>query len=126
MSEKRPKVRSDVFPRRQSNWSLLWKIYHFSPLLCSFCMKCSLGISNFLESSLVFFSSVVFLSLHCSLRKDFLSLLALLLNSAFRWVYLSFSHLPFASLLFSAICKFPQTTTLPFCESFSWVSIYSQ
>ena len=26
-------------------------------------------------------------------------------NSAFRWVYLSFSPLPFAFLLFSAICK---------------------
>ena len=26
-------------------------------------------------------------------------------NSAFRWAYLSFSALPFASFLFSAICK---------------------
>ena len=35
----------------------------------------------------------------------FLSLLAILGNSAFKWVYLSFSPLPFTSLLFSAICK---------------------
>ena len=60
----------------------------------------------FLKSSLVFpillFSSV---SLHWSLRKAFLSLLAILWNSAFRWVYLSFSPLPFDSLLFTAICK---------------------
>ena len=48
------------------------------------------------------FSSI---SLHCSLRKAFLTLLAVLRNSAFRWIYLSFSLLPFASLLFSAICK---------------------
>ena len=39
------------------------------------------------------------------LRKAFLSLLAVLWNSAFRWVYLSFSLLPLASLLFTAICK---------------------
>ena len=60
----------------------------------------------FLKRSLVFpillFSSI---SLHWSLRKAFLSLLAILWRSAFRWVYISFSHLPFASLLFSAICK---------------------
>ena len=36
------------------------------------------------------------------------------------WVYLSLSPLPFASLLFSAICRLPQTTTWPFCISFPW------
>ena len=59
-----------------------------------------------LKKPLVFpillFSSI---SLHWSLRKAFLFLLAILWNSAFRWEYLSFSPLPFASLLFSAICK---------------------
>ena len=47
-----------------------------------------------------------FISLH-SLRKAFLkvSLLAILWNFAFRWVYLCFSPLPFTFLLFSAICK---------------------
>ena len=56
----------------------------------------------FLKRSLVFpillFS---FISLHWPLRKVFLSLLAILWKSAFRWVYLSFSPLPLASLLFS-------------------------
>ena len=60
----------------------------------------------FLKRSLVFplllFSSI---SLHWLLRKVFLSLLAILWNSAFKWVYLSFSPLPLASFLFSAICK---------------------
>ena len=60
----------------------------------------------FLKRSLVFhillFSSI---SLHWSLRNAFLSLLSLLWNSVFRWVYLSFSLLPFASLLFLGICK---------------------
>ena len=38
-------------------------------------------------------------------RKAFLSVLAILWNFAFKWVYLSFSPLPLPSLLFSAICK---------------------
>ena len=69
-------------------------------------MKCSLGISNFLGeiSSLshLLFSSIY---LHWLLRKAFLSLLAILWNSAFRWVYPFFSPLPFMSLHFTAICK---------------------
>ena len=40
-----------------------------------------------------------------TLRKAFLSFLAILWNSAFKQVYLSFSPLLFASLLFTAICK---------------------
>jgi len=46
-----------------------------------------------------------YISLCCSLRKAFLSLLAILWNSAFKCIYFSFSPLPFASLLFSVICK---------------------
>jgi len=69
-------------------------------------MKYSFGISNFLEEitsfSILLFSSI---SLHWSLRKALLSLLVILWNSAFKWVYISFSPLPFASLLFTAICK---------------------
>jgi len=83
--------------------------------------KWSLVSLIFLKRSLVFpillFSSI---SLHWSLRKAFLSLLAFLWNSAFRWIYLSFSLLPFTSLLFSAFIRPPQTTVLPFCISFSW------
>ena len=70
------------------------------------CMKCSLGISNFLEEIPSLSHFIVFLYfLHWSLRKAFLSLLAILWNSAFRCLYLSFSTLFFASLLFTAICK---------------------
>ena len=60
------------------------------------------------------------LSLHWSLRKAFLSLLAILWNSAFRWVYLSFSPLLFAYLLFTAICKASSDNHFAFCISFSW------
>ena len=60
----------------------------------------------FLRRSLVFpnllFSSI---SLRWSLRKAFLSLLAILWNSAFKWICLPFSPLLFISLLFTAICK---------------------
>ena len=67
------------------------------------CMKCSLGISNFLEEifslSHLLFSSI---SLHWLLRKAFLSLLALLWNYAFKWVYLSFA---FCFSSFTAIFK---------------------
>jgi len=61
---------------------------------------------GFLKRSLVFpilfFSSV---SSHWSLKKTFLSVLAILWSSAFKWVYFSFSSLPLVSLLCSAIFK---------------------
>ena len=59
-----------------------------------------------LKRSLVFpillFSSI---SLHWSWRNTFLSLFAILWNSLFKWVYLSFSPLHFTSFLFTATCK---------------------
>ena len=71
-----------------------------------FAWKVTLVSLIFLKRSLVFpillFSSI---SLHWSLKKAYLSLLAILWNSAFRSFYLSFSPLLFASLLFTAICK---------------------
>ena len=73
----------------------------------------------FLKTSLVFpiqlFSSI---SLHWSLRKAFLSLLAILWNSAFKWVYLSFSPLFFASLLFTAISKASSDSQFAFLNFF--------
>ena len=74
----------------------------------------------FLKRSLVFpillFSSI---SLHWLLKKAFLSLLALLWNSALKWVYLSFSSLPLVSLLFSAICKGSSQNHFAFLHFFS-------
>ena len=43
--------------------------------------------------------------LHCSLKKAFLSVLALLWNSAFSWVYFFLFPLLFTSLLSLATCK---------------------
>ena len=74
----------------------------------------------FLKRSLVFpillFSSI---SLHWSLRKTFLSLLAILWNSAFRCLYLSFSPLLFTSFLFTAICKALPDSHFTFFHFFS-------
>ena len=89
-------------------WYLLILLspYNLCLLLCPSLHEMSLSIAIFLKRSLVFliilFSSI---SMHWSLRKSFLSLLAILWNSAFEWVCLSFSPLPLASLLFSAIRK---------------------
>ena len=52
------------------------------------------------------------------LRKAFLSLLTILWNSAFKWVYLSFSPLPLASLCFSAICKASSENHYTFLDFF--------
>ena len=57
----------------------------------------------FLNRSLVFLVLLCFplICLHWSLRKAFLSLLAILWNSALKWVCLSFSPLPFSPVQFS-------------------------
>ena len=66
----------------------------------------SLIFPIFLKRSLIFPNLLFsFISLHYSFRKAFLSPLAILWNSVFSWVYFSFSPLPFASVLSSAICK---------------------
>ena len=71
-----------------------------------FAWNVSLVSLIFLTRSLVFpvllFSCI---ALHWPLRKCFLCLPAILWNSAFKWVYLYFSPLPLASLIFSTIWK---------------------
>ena len=93
---------------------------------CLSCMKCSLGISNFHKEifslPILLFSS---LSLHCSLKKSFLSFLAIYWNSAFRWICLSFSSLSFTSLLFITICKSFSDNHFIFCLSLSWGQFWS-
>ena len=95
-------------------------------------MKCSLGISDFLEEISSLSHPIAFLCfLAVILRKAFLPLLAIVSNSAFRWVYLaivsnsafrwvylSFFPLPFTSLLFTAICKASSDTHFAFVHFF--------
>ena len=74
----------------------------------------------FLKRSPVFSILLVSsISFHWSLRKALLSLLAILWNSAFRCLYLSFSPLLFASLLFRAICKVSPDSHFAFLHFFS-------
>ena len=69
-------------------------------------MKWTLGISDFLEEISSPSNSIVFLYFFALITEEgFPSLLAILWNSAIKWVYLSFSALPFMPLLFIAICK---------------------
>ena len=89
-----------------SSFASVRSILFLSFIVPSFVWKLPLVPLIFLKRSLDFpillFSSI---SLHWSLKNSFLSLIAILWTPAFKWVYLSFSPLPFASLLFSAICK---------------------
>ena len=69
-------------------------------------MQCSLGVSSFLEETSGLSHSITFLYFFALIAEEgFLSPLAVLWNLPFEWVYPSFSPLPFASLLFSAIYK---------------------
>ena len=84
-------------------------------------MKISLGITNFLEEISSLSQSTVILYFFDLISEEaFLSLLAILWDSALRWVYLSFSPLPFTCIHFSLIVRPPQTNILPFYVSFSW------
>ena len=92
-------------------------------------------VSDSLRYPILLLSSV---SLHWPVRKVFLSLLAILWNSALKWIYLSFSALLFASLLFTAICMassdshfaflhffFLGMVLLPLYCTMSWASLHS-
>ena len=90
------------------------------------CMRCSLVISTFLEETSRLSHSIVFLYFFALITEEaFLSLLAILWNSAFKWV--SFlSTLWFSLLFFSQLFVRPtQTNILPFCTTFSWGGSWS-
>ena len=83
-------------------------------------MKCFLGISNSLEEFSSLSHSVVFLYFLALISEEgFLSLLAILWNSAFKLEYFSFSPLLFTSLLVTAICKAPSDSHSAFLHFFS-------
>ena len=69
-------------------------------------MKCSLGISNFLEEIYSLSHSIIFLYFFVLTTEEaFLISPCYSLELCIQRVHLSFSPLPLASLLFSAICK---------------------
>ena len=86
------------------------------------CMKCSFGISNFLEEISSLSHSVVFLYFFVLITEEgFLISSCYSYNSTFRCLYLSFSPLLFASLLFTAICKASSDSHFAFLH-FNFVS----
>ena len=103
---------------RQEYWSGLPSIQVLSFIVPIFAWNVPLVSLIFLNRFLVFpfllFSSI---SLHWSLRKAFISLLAW--HSAFTWVYLSFSPLLFTSLHFTAICRASSDSHFAFLQFFS-------
>ena len=88
---------SSAYVRSISFLSFIELIFVWNvPLVSLIFLTRSLGFPILLFSSI---------SLHWSLRKAFLSLLAVLWNYVFKWEYFSFSPLLFTFLLFTAICK---------------------
>ena len=73
-------------------------------------------LKRFLVFPILLFPSI---SLHWSPMKAFLSLLAILWNSALEWEYLSFSPFLFSSILFTAICKASSDSHFAFLHFFS-------
>ena len=119
---------------------LLGPVHTTSVLYCAhLCMKCSLDISNFLEEISSLSHSIVLLYFFALItEKSFLLSPAILWNSAFRGICLSFSPLPLASILFSVICKAYLDNHFAFLHFFflrmalitasctmSWTSIHS-
>ena len=146
----------------RSPWLSVWwisflyssSVYSWKPLLISSASVRSISFLSFIEPvfawnvpllSLIFLKrSLVFpillfssISLHWLLKKTFLSLLAFLWNSAFKWIHLSFSPLLFTSLLFTAICKassdnhfaflhfLGEMVLIPVSCTMSWTSVHS-
>ena len=65
-------------------------------------MECFLDVSVFLEEiSGLYHSIISSMSLHCSFNKTFLSLLAILWNSTFSCIYLSFIGIQFSHSVMS-------------------------
>ena len=102
-------------------------------------MKDALGIFNFLEEISSLSHSIIFLYFFALItEEDIVISPCSSLELCIQWVYLSFSPLPFTSLLFIAICKASLDNHFDFLHFFflgmvlitasckmSWTSIYS-
>ena len=101
-------------------------IHDISILYCPhLCMKCSLGISNFLEEISSLSHSIVFLNFFALLTEESFLIspcysleLCIQMGTSFLFSF-DFSS---SSFLF---VKPSQTTVLPFCISFSWIWLWS-
>jgi len=83
------------------------------------CMKCSLGISNFLEEISHFSHSIVFLYFFALIAEEgFLIFPCYSLKLCVQWVYLPFCPLLFTSLLFTDIYKASSDSHFAFLHFF--------
>jgi len=90
-------------------------------------MKCSLGISDFLEEISSLSHSIVFLYFFALIAEEGFLISPCcsleLIEYAFKWVYISFSPLLFASLLFTAICKASSESHFDFLHFFFLIPV---
>ena len=100
---------------------LLLGPYCFCPLLCPSCMKCSLGISNFLEEISSLSHSVLFLYFFALIAEE-----GFLISSCYSLelciqmlISFLFSFVFFASLLFTATCRASPDSHFAFLRFFS-------
>ena len=90
--------------------------HHFCTLLCPSLYEmfpCYLLKRSYLYHSIVFLCFFALLT-----EEGFLISPCYSWNSAFKWVYFSFSSLPFTSFLFSAICKASSNNHFAFLHFF--------
>ena len=93
---------------------------HFCPFCARFCMKCSLGISNFLEEISNFFHSLVFLYFFALISEiGFLISPSYSLELCFQMLISFLFSLFFTSLLFTAIFKASSDSHFAFLHFFS-------
>ena len=82
-------------------------------------MKYSVGVSHFLEEISSLSHSIAFIYLFALFTEEGFLISAILWNSEFKWVYLSFSPLLFNSLIFTVISKASSDSHFPFFHFFS-------
>ena len=99
-----------------------YQVNTISVLYCAhFCMKCSLGISNFLEEISNLSYSIVFLYFFALISKEgFLISSCYFLELCIRTDICFLFSLPLASLLFSVIWKASSIKHFAFLHFFSW------
>ena len=102
-------------------------VHTVSVLYCAhLCLKCSLGISNFLEEISSLFCSIVFLYFFALITQE-----GFLISPCYSLKLHSEEYIvPFLLYLFllffsQQFVSLPQTTILPFCISFSWGLFWS-
>ena len=92
---------------------------NFCSLLCPSLHEIFPCMSNFLEEIASLSHSIVFFYFSVLITENsFLISPCFLWNSAFKWLCLSFSPLPLASFLFSAICKASSDSHFAFLHFF--------